>query len=128
MASKTDLLIAKALSTDSEDEAIACLKMARKQGTGLTTTAPSKSAEEWEALARKYHKIAYDNQEDLKRVKAALKVAMLSQTMHSAYNTVQNNDVAKLQRQLADAKNRLSNWKKSCVGLLFFCMILTFLI
>lgn len=31
MSSKTDQLIAKALSTTSEDEAIACLHMARKQ-------------------------------------------------------------------------------------------------
>lgn len=124
MASKTDLLIAKALSTDSEDEAIACLKMARKQGTGLTTTAPSKSAEEWEALARKYHKIAYDNQEDLKRVKAALKNAMLYQTVHSAYNTVHANDTSKLKQQLAVSKSEVNKWKMFCVALLIFSVFL----
>lgn len=32
-----DQLLAKALSTDSEDEAIACLKMARKKGLKIST-------------------------------------------------------------------------------------------
>lgn len=124
MASKTDLLIAKALSTDSEDEAIACLKMARKQGSSLTTTVPSKSAEEWEALARKYHKIAYDNQENLKRVKTALKNALLYQTVHSAYNTVHANDMSKLKQQLAASKSKVNKWKMFCVVLLIFSVFL----
>lgn len=34
--SQIDQLIAKALSTDSEDEAIACLRMARRQGKSTT--------------------------------------------------------------------------------------------
>ena len=33
-----DQLLAKALSTDSEDEAIACLKMARKKGLKISTS------------------------------------------------------------------------------------------
>lgn len=36
----TNQLIAKALSTTSEDEAIACLRMARKKGATIETTAP----------------------------------------------------------------------------------------
>lgn len=126
MASKTDMLIAKALSTDSEDEAIACLKMARKQGSSLTTTATasSKNAEEWEALARKYHKIAYDNQENLKRVKTALKNALLYQTVHSAYNTVHANDMSKLKQQLAASKSKVNKWKMFCVVLLIFSVFL----
>lgn len=124
MASKTDMLIAKALSTTSEDEAIACLRMARKQGTSATTTTTGKSADEWEALARKYHKIAYDNQEDLKRVKAALKNAMLSQTVHAAYNTMHVNDTSSLRRQLSASKSEVNKWKMFCVGLLIFCVFL----
>jgi hypothetical protein len=67
MSSKTDQLIAKALSTTSEDEAIACLRMARKHNTGGTTTQVANSNNtDWEEAARKYHKLAYKLQEDLK--------------------------------------------------------------
>lgn len=128
MASKTDLLIAKALSTDSEDEAIACLKMARKQGASHTTVTTNKSTQDWEALARKYHKIAYENQEDLKRTKAALKSLMVSKTIHAAYNSLQENDVAKLRKQLSTSKNEVYRWKMFCVGILIFCTFLMFLI
>ena len=112
MASKTDMLIAKALSTDSEDEAIACLKMARKQGDKPTVQAsPGRSSEDWEALARKYHKVAYENQEDLKRVRAALQNALLSQTAQSAYNSIKNNDTDVLKRKLVAAQNATYQWK-----------------
>ena len=42
--SKVDQLLAKAMSTSSEDEAIACLKMARKQGNTveIKTVKPQK--------------------------------------------------------------------------------------
>ena len=124
MASKTDMLIAKALSTTSEDEAIACLRMARKQGDTATTTTTSKSADEWEALARKYHKIAYDNQEDLKRTKAALKNALVSQTVHAAYNNLHVNDTSTLRRQLSASKSEVIKWKMFCVVLLLFSVFL----
>lgn len=39
-----DQLLAKALSTTSEEEAIACLRMARKKGSTYTTTSKSKTA------------------------------------------------------------------------------------
>lgn len=52
--SQVDKLLAKALSTDSEDEAIACLRMARKQGkpsnqesSDDSTTYAGKSAKHW---------------------------------------------------------------------------------
>lgn len=128
MASKTDMLIAKALSTDSEDEAIACLKMARKQGASHTAVSTDKSTQDWEALARKYHKIAYENQEDLKRTKAALKSLMISKTVHAAYNSLQENDAAKLRKQLSAAKNETYKWKMVSFGILCFCIFLTFLI
>lgn len=57
-----DQLIAKALSTTSEDEAIACLKMARKRGGKLTTTetkatigGPGKDVEYWCSIAKAWH-------------------------------------------------------------------------
>ena len=75
MSSKTDQLIAKALSTDSEDEAIACLRMARKHNTGGTYTQSTNSnSTDWETAARKYHKIAYDLQQELKAVKLSRQI------------------------------------------------------
>lgn len=43
--STTDQLIAKAMSTTSEDEAIACLRMARKKGGNVTQSFGQKSEE-----------------------------------------------------------------------------------
>jgi uncharacterized protein (DUF3084 family) len=43
--STTDQLIAKAMSTTSEDEAIACLRMARKKGGKVTQSFGQKSEE-----------------------------------------------------------------------------------
>ena len=42
-------LLAKAISTDSEEEAIACLRMARKQGKSFTAASSykGKTAEQW---------------------------------------------------------------------------------
>lgn len=65
---QVDQLLKKALSTSSEDEAIACLRMARKRSTEKpeSTTSTSKDAEYWKSKAREYHALAYRNQEDLK--------------------------------------------------------------
>lgn len=86
-----DQLLAKALSTTSEEEAIACLRMARKKGTTTTSTAkPAAStsststyggytAKEWrdatvrvraeyDKLAKSYKKLA-DNYSNLKTLK-----------------------------------------------------------
>ena len=89
MSSKTDQLIAKALSTTSEDEAIACLRMARKHNTGGTTIQSTASAErDWEALARKYHKAAYELQEELKLVKIQRQIYADASIRHSLDATV----------------------------------------
>ena len=49
MTTSANQLIAKALSTASEEEAIACLRMARKQGMSFTgsSTYKNKTAEQW---------------------------------------------------------------------------------
>lgn len=57
-----DQLIAKALSTTSEEEAIACLRMARKKGGKLNTTSAKlvngKDINWWVMVATEWHKKA----------------------------------------------------------------------
>ena len=105
MSSKTDQLIAKALSTTSEDEAIACLRMARKHNTGGgTTTQSTTSNNDWEAAARKYNKRAYELQEELKVVKIQRQIYADSSARHSL-----DAKFAKRQADIAikDLKNRI---------------------
>lgn len=66
---KTDQLLAKALSTSSEDEAIACLKMARKYNGSFLPEPNQKittnDSNEWCTLANfwraEYHKVITEN-------------------------------------------------------------------
>jgi len=51
--SNNDALIAKALSTSSEDEAIACLRMARKKGVKLNSS-EEKSSSDYNGHNAKY--------------------------------------------------------------------------
>ena len=122
MSSKTDQLIAKALSTTSEDEAIACLRMARKHNTGGTTIQSTASAErDWEALARKYHKAAYELQEELKLVKRQRQLYADSSARHSL-----DAKFAKRQADIVvkDLKNRIVY----CVVMLVFAACTSFAI
>ena len=72
--SQVEQLIKKALSTTSDDEAIACLKQARKRYKGEAVDVdvdPEKEAG-YKELARKYHSLAYRNQETAKMLKQEL--------------------------------------------------------
>ncbi len=80
--SQVEQLIKKALSTTSDDEAVACLKQARKRYNGQTVDVdvePEKEAE-YKELARKYHSIAYRNQETAKLLKRELNY--MTDTVH----------------------------------------------
>ncbi len=59
--SNVEQLLAKAMSTTSEDEAIACLRMARKRNLG-TAASTEYSADYWKQKAEQYYKIAKENQ------------------------------------------------------------------
>lgn len=87
-------LLAKAMSTDSEDEAIACLRMARKQGKSFEPTGSykGKTAQEWyksldtvtkayikEKLNRQYLSATSAEQEkELKQLHVAIRVLVVS--------------------------------------------------
>ncbi len=72
--SQVEQLIKKALSTTSDDEAIACLKQARKRYKGETVDVEVDPQREsnYEQLARKYHGIAYRNQQNIKLLQQEL--------------------------------------------------------
>lgn len=70
--STTDQLIAKALSTSSEDEAIACLKMARKKG-GAYSVQPQ---HDYKALAENWRNTALGWKSNYERVDGLLLRAM----------------------------------------------------
>lgn len=62
-------ILAKALSTSSEEEAIACLRMARKKGgmvEGQEDTYNHHTAKHWYQKAYDYHKIAKERTEEVK--------------------------------------------------------------
>jgi len=75
---KVNQLLEKALSTQSEEEAISCLRLARKRHTGeavdVKPTAAQQSKElYWREVAEKYLRMAqgYDNQAAIHRRLAA---------------------------------------------------------
>lgn len=63
-------ILAKAMSTSSEEEAIACLRMARKRGgqiEGQVDTYNQHGAKHWYQKAHEYHKIAKERTEEIKQ-------------------------------------------------------------
>jgi len=78
-------LIAKALSTTSEDEAIACLRMARKKGEKIETVNESRDRE-WAQLViqvrierDKYYRMLHEQINTTQKVKQELKEAINGQ-------------------------------------------------
>lgn len=72
--SQVEQLIRKALSTTSEEEAAACLKQARKRFKGETVDVDpgAEKRTDYEELARKYHGMAYRNQQEVQRLRSQL--------------------------------------------------------
>lgn len=58
--SNVNQLLAKALSTTSEEEAIACLRMARKKNGGATVQADNRDDAYWKNKAEYYYNLAID--------------------------------------------------------------------
>lgn len=104
-------LLAKAMSTSSEDEAIACLRMARKKGSSLDLGAGSleykgKTAEYWYDKANMYY------QEAKKR--ADTKVGFSADEQVRLYRMYQNaeNENVKLYEQYSEAVSENSRLKR----------------
>lgn len=69
--SKVDQLLAKALSTTSEDEAIACLRMARKQPGVEKISTKNDTNIDWYSKAEQYYKLSKELQNRLNMTKAS---------------------------------------------------------
>lgn len=70
--SQVEQLIKKALSTTSDDEAVACLKQARKRFKGEAVEVDADKEAGYEQLARKYHRIAYQHQQTAQHLRREL--------------------------------------------------------
>lgn len=70
--SQVEQLIKKALSTTSDDEAVACLKQARKRFKGETVDVDADNEASYEQLARKYHRAAYQHQQTAQMLRREL--------------------------------------------------------
>ena len=108
--SKVDQLLAKALSTTSEDEAIACLRMARKQpGVEKTTTKQADANIDWYAKAEQYYKLAKDLQYSLNRSKGAHEQTYKQMTEFNSMYYRAYNQCQQLQIEIRELKR----WYKS---------------
>lgn len=105
--SQVEKLVAKALSTSSEEEALAALRIARKKYTGGSV--PVSSPHNWEALARQYHGIAVDRDGRLKssndRAQYFMDEMTKAQLERAKYRTMYHD--AELKRKL---------WKQAFFG------------
>jgi nitrogen fixation/metabolism regulation signal transduction histidine kinase len=101
---KVNQLLEKALSTQSEEEAISCLRLARKRHTGEAVDVRSSAAEQskelyWREQAEKYFRIAqgYDKQAAVGRRLAAeyldkyMEESKRSQKLHSENSVLRLN-------------------------------------
>lgn len=91
-------LLSKALSTDSEDEAIACLKMARKKGLKL----------DGDINKGYYEGKLKDHAKDYASVISALEGDIRDKLR---LNTLQRKEIYYLEDKLQDVKDRLSSYE-----------------
>lgn len=97
MSDKVKALLAKALSTTSDDEAVACFRKARTLNGGATVTNfTTSSTTDWEALARKYHTVAYTNQELFKKTQAQALYMSVQYRMNSEETDILRRDRSNL--------------------------------
>ncbi len=113
--STTDQLIAKAMSTTSEDEAIACLRMARKKGGKVTqsfetkvedTTYNGHTAKYWYEKAATYYNAQKQNgnSADLRTMK------YLYDNLSNEHRNLMKKNYS-LERKIVTMKNEISTMK-----------------
>jgi hypothetical protein len=108
--SKVDQLLAKALSTSSEDEAIACLRMARKQpGVEKTTTKQTDTNIDWYAKAEQYYKLSRDLQH---RLNSSRRAHEQTYKQMDEFNSMYYRAYNECQKLRGEMRN-LKSWYKS---------------
>jgi ribosomal protein L29 len=105
-----DQILSKALSTESEDEAIACLKMARKKGLKLDSSSESNGKHTVESRTKQLQELL-DRFNQLRQDYYALK---------NKFNTQEHDNVA----YVSELKKRISWTRKlAVIGLILSIMI-----
>lgn len=122
-------LLSKAMSTASDEEAISCLKMARKKGNVFdaigTSTYNGHTAEYWYEKAATYYNIAKKNQEQ----KGVLSVSQ-QQQLYKMYKNAETEkanlyeETSKLRTETNKLKQQLEEKSKEYVAGTFFGLML----
>lgn len=103
-------LLSKAMSTSSDEEAIACLKMARKKGNvfdvGGTSTYNGHTAEYWYEKAATYYNVAKKKQEPQVGLSAAQQ-----QQLYNMYKNSESENV-KLYEKAAELRSENKKLKQ----------------
>lgn len=73
--SNVNQLLAKALSTDSEEEAISCLRMARKKNGDTSVQTDTQNDDYWKSKAKYYYNLAVDWQKLARRANEATEIS-----------------------------------------------------
>lgn len=123
---KVNQLLEKALSTSSEDEAISCLRLARKRHTGETVSVSPDSSTNttkvsdginWKIEAHKYYDIAIERDrllsESRKRADYFMKEMTQAQIDRNMYHTL-----------YLDAHSTKNLWRNAFIGSLVLSGIL----
>ncbi len=118
---KVNQLLEKALSTQSEEEAISCLRLARKRHTGETVTAAPTAASQsqelyWREQAQKYFRISQNYEQ---KVNKYMNLAV-------EYNNkfiVCYNDKLKLEGSVRELKTIVQVWKFMCAALVGLAIV-----
>lgn len=126
--SKVDQLLAKALSTTSEDEAIACLRMARRQpGVEKTDAKRIDTNIDWYAKAEQYYKLSKELQHKLNTARSSHEFTYKQMTEFNLMYSRAYNDYTRLRIEIRDLKSWYRT-RDSVVGSLLAVAIMVALI
>ena len=118
---KVNQLLEKALSTQSEEEAISCLRLARKRHTGEAVSAGTSAAVRsqelyWREQAEKYFRISQ------KYEQKATKYTNLAVEYNKKF-MICYNDNLKLEGSVRELKTTVQVWKFMCAALVGLAIV-----
>lgn len=130
--STVNQLLSKAMSTTSEDEAIACLRMARKRENAGNIDAQvddkhkDKSAEYWYKKAELYYKKAKEAADKLNAATSHVQVIIASLRASNTTNAVLSNKNENLRREVDKLKKDIRE-KDAKLSIAGFAIIVLFI-
>lgn len=102
--SNVNQLLAKALSTPSEQEAISCLRMARKKNNGADVETDNRDDAYWKNKAEYYYKLAVDWQRLARRANEAVAISQYNYSELVRQKRKLNNERDQLEASLFNYK------------------------